>query len=217
MGRYNFDKENKFKKNNNLDKKENENQNRIQYIEDEYEEYVEDNYLINLIIKGIIIFIIAEMFLLGVGFFTTEKINNRPTVVTIEDRKENAYIKKVNNYLNEIQQNSVKINQIYTLYYQNQNRGTKEADKELKGYLLANQKMIEEVKYMTAKVVPERFTKAHEKLKTLLNTRLITTKSLLNYLRTFSPQHINNYKNYREKYHREINDFANLWNRLISN
>jgi len=214
MGRYNFEKEEKFKENNNYEDK---NPNRTKYVEEEYEEYIEDNHIINIIIKGIILFIIAEMFLLGVGFFTTEKINNRPIVVTIEDRKENAYIKKVNKYVNELQQDSVKINQIYELYYQNQNRGTKEADKELRGYLLANQKIIEEFKYMTPKVIPERFQQAHNQFKLVLTSRLGTTKSLLNYLRTFSPQQINNYQNYSEQYHQRMNEFSNLWNRLISN
>jgi hypothetical protein len=202
--------------NNNSSKKK-QNPNKSFYIEEEYEEYVEDNILINIIIKGIIIIIVIELFLFGIGIFTTEEVNNRPTVVTIEDRKENVYIKKINDHLDALQQSSVKIDQIYQLYYQNENRGTREADKELRGYLLENQQIIEDIKYMTSEEVPERFGKAHQAFKQMINVRLETTKNLLNYLRTFSPQYIENYQRSNEIYHREMIGFSNLWNRLISN
>jgi len=216
MNRYNFDKEEKFKEENDFTPNNNNNPNSTEYIEEE-EEYFEENHFINYIIKGIILVLLLEIFLLGIGVFTTKEVNNVPQVVTIEDRKENIYIEKVNNTLEQIQQDSLNIHQIFELFYQNQNRGTREADREIKGYMLTNQKFIEDFKYMTPKTVPQRFRNAHEAFKQMLNTRLKTTQSLLNYLRTFSPKYIEDYNQNRQQYHREINGFSNLWNRLISN
>lgn len=151
-------------------------------------------------------FLIFYIFALGVGYHYTTFVDGTPSLVTLEQRDEDEYLAKTNEYILTLQNLHTEAFEV-TESFTAETIGTNELLDRTKKNEEKTQKMQEEIKDIK---VPSGYESYHSQLLELYSLHNAFNTSLENYARSRSESSFNLVNSANEKYEDKMTDFLSL-------